>query len=65
MFPRSVRKTFFDKPAELARKETRPGPGQHDQKRVFDNKLVVDYSKRFDTLRSSANDYTSEIGPPS
>ena len=27
MFPRTVRKTFFDQPAELARKETRPGPG--------------------------------------
>ena len=61
MFGKGNRLTFFDQPAELARKERRPGPGQHTQQRFADNKQMIDYSQRLGSVRNS-NDYMSEAG---
>ena len=46
---KAERKTCF----ELAKHMQNPGPGSYDQIRVFDNKRVVDYSKRISASNSA------------
>lgn len=41
--PKAERKSYFPVDSRIAEV---PGPGRYPQKRVFDNKMVVDYSKR-------------------
>ena len=41
--PKAKRKSYFAIDESIGRL---PGPGQYHTKRIFDNKLVVDYSKR-------------------
>ena len=63
-FPKNIRKTFMDVLAEQAKKEVRPGPGQHQAKGIFDNRQMVDYSKRLAQMqalnsKASPGDYNT------
>jgi hypothetical protein len=41
--PKAERKSYFTIEESIRRQ---PGPGRYPMKRIFDNKIVVDYSKR-------------------
>ena len=41
--PKAQQKSYFNIEESIRRQ---PGPGRYNTKRVFDNKIVVDYSKR-------------------
>ena len=53
-FTKAGRVTYFDK-VELASAK-KPGPADYGKKRMFDNKQMVDYSKRLSTLNISGVD---------
>lgn len=44
-FSKAQRRTFFD--AIEKQQEKMPGPANYERKRMFDNKQMIDYSKRF------------------